>query len=257
MRSKGKKFKVNNSGQLLIVAALAIAILISATTVYVYELGNETSTVENESISNFILALKQSTRNAMIGSLANTSNGGEKTVLATNLNRLSEVVRSLHNFGLSQLYFNVLNNSLYDSGVWLSWNVSDYGVSSAYTNCTLTIEDIGTNVAVDYAFNITTTVTLNGYYIRLADDEKQVNLTCRVYNEEKSALAKELDIFYERLGSWIAVNSSNNLNIIDYGNGTYTISFTVNTPSSSVQVSINAYDLRDIFVRTNTTCDEV
>jgi hypothetical protein len=256
MKKDKRKRQANNSGQLLIVAALAIAILISATTIYVYELGNQTSAAESKSLSNFILALKQASRNTMISSLANASNGREKTVLETNLKKLSEVVRSLNNFGLSQLDFTVFNNSVYDSGIRLSWNTSDLGVSSACANLILKIDGMGTNMTAAYAYNITTMITLNGYYTRLSGNEKQMNLTCRIYNEEKGALANELDIFYERFGSWIAVNSSSNLDIIDYGNSTYTISFTADIPSNSVQVSVNAYDLRSIFVQANTTCNE-
>jgi hypothetical protein len=257
MKSNREKSKANTSGQLLIIAALTMAILISGTTVYVYELDSQTSVVENESLGNFVLALKQASRNTMISSLANASNSGEKTVLTTNLKKLSEVVRSLNNFGLTQLNFSALNNSLYDSGLWLSWNTSDFGVSSAYANFTLSIDGMGTNMTAGYAFNITTMVALDGYFTRLAGDDKQVNLTCRIYNEGKGALAKELNISYERLGSWIAANLSNNLSIMDYGNGTYTISFTANIPSSNVQVSIHAQDLRSIFVQANTTCHEL
>ena len=90
MRRCGKKFKANNSGQLLIVAALAIAILISSTTIYVYELSRETSRTDASSIGNSILALKQGTKSTLISSLANVSNGGEKTVLTANLNQLSQ-----------------------------------------------------------------------------------------------------------------------------------------------------------------------
>ncbi len=252
-----RELRANNSGQLLIVGALAIAILISVTTVYVYELGNETNSVDVRSINNFILAIKQSTRNTMISSLANVSNGGERIVLTANLDKLSEIVRNLHQFGISQLNFGVLNDSVYDSGIWLSWNTNNLGVSSACANFTLKVYGIGVNVSLDYAFNITTSIVVNGYYIKLANEEKMVNLTCRVYNEGEYALVKEFNIFYEKFGEWKPVNSLNGLSIINYGNGTYTISFTADTPSEKVQVLVNTYDLRDIFVQANTTCSEV
>jgi hypothetical protein len=254
MRKSRKKSKANNSGQLLIIAALAIAILISATTVYVYELGNETSSIGAESISDFILSLKQSIKNTMISSLANVSKGGEKAVLAANLDKLSQVIRSLHQFGICQLNYTVLNDSKYDSGIWLSWNASGFGVSSAYANFTLKVNGMGTNLTVDYSLNITTSVTLSGYCTQLADNEKIVNLTCRVYDDGENALAKNISLSYENLGSWIPINSSNNLSIMDYGNGTYAISFTVEAPADSVQVSADVYDSLDIFVRANTTC---
>jgi hypothetical protein len=254
MRKFRKKSEANSSGQLLIIAALAIAILISATTVYVYELGNETDGIDTESLSDFILALKQSARNTMIGSLANISRGGEKAVLAANLDKLSRVIRSLHQFGICQLDYAVLNDSKYDSGVWLSWNASGFGVSGAYANFTLKVNGMGTNLTLVYSLNMTTSVVISGYCIQLAGNEVMVNLTCRVYGDGDNALAKNISLSYENLGSWIPINSSNNLAMIDYGNGTYAISFTVDASVDRVQVSADIYDARHIFVRANTTC---
>lgn len=256
MKKHMKNLRANSSGQLLLVAALAIAILISSTTIYVYELSKETNSTYTSPISNSILALKQSTRNTMISSLANASNGGEKTVLAANLNRLSQVFRSLNHFGICDLASTSLNDSNYDSGIWLSWDTSDVGVSSAYADFTLKVYDIAANVTLNYAVNITTAVTIDGYSTRIGGNEKMVNLTCNIYNEGEPALTKNMTLFYERLGSWVSVDSSNNLSIMDYGNGTYRIVFTVNTSLNAVQVSAHIRDLRDIFVQANTTCYE-
>jgi hypothetical protein len=200
--------------------------------------------------------MKQNTKNAVISSLANVSNGGETAVLTTNLNEFSRVLRNLTQFGICQLDFAVLNDSMYDSGVWLSWDVSDTGVSSAYANFTLKVYGAAANTTMNYDVNITTTVTVNGYFNRLEGDEKLVNLTLRVYNEGDPALARNVTIFYESLGSWTPVSSSNNLSILDYGNGTYTATFTVDVPSDSLPVSVHVNDLRDIFVQANTTCYE-
>jgi len=254
MRTYKKRFETNSSGQLLIVAALAIAILISSTTIYVYELSKETNITDTRSINNFILALKQSTMNTMESSLANVSDGGEKKMLTTNLDALSQVFRSLNHFGICQLDFTVLNDSTYDSGTWLSWNTSDLGVSSAYANFTLNVYGMTSTITMDYAINITTTLSVNGSYVSLEGETKLVSLTCKIYNEDEPALAKNITLFYENLGTWTQVDASNNLTILDYGNGTYLISFTITTSSDPVQVSAHAYDLRDTLVRANTTC---
>ena len=255
MRKSKRKFRANISGQLLIVAALAIAIIISSTTIYVYELSKETNSGENRLISDLILVSKQSTKNTMISSLVNISKGGEKAILEANLNDLSQTFGNLHQTGMYYLSFTLTNESRYDSGVCLSWNTNGSGVSSAYANFTLKAQSITANLAIDYALNITTTIAINGLYTTLEGEEKLVNLTCQVFNEEKPALAKNITLFYENLGSWIPVNSSNNLSTVDYGNGTYLLSFTVST-STPVHVSTHVYDLRDIFVRANTTCYE-
>jgi hypothetical protein len=254
MKKRGRKFKANGSGQLLIVAALAIAILISSTTIYVYELSTETNSPDASSISDFILASKQATRNAVISSLANVSNRREKTVLTTNLNNLSQVLGSMNQFGICQLAFTPLNDSSYDEGTWLSWNASGVGVSSAYVNFTLTVYGATAKVTADYAVNITTAIVVNGSYTTLGGGEKLVNLTCKIYNEGEPALAKNLTVFYENLGNWTPADVSSNLSVTECGEGTYSISFTPETSSDPVQVSVQVYDLREIFVQANTTC---
>jgi hypothetical protein len=254
MKSKAI-FRANSSGQLLIVAALAIAILISSTTIYVYELGGERQSAEDFFMSNFILAVKQGSRNAVISALANASNGGEKTVLAENLESLSQAYMRLNQRGIWRLSYTVLNDSLYDRGVWLSWNTSGLGVSSAYANFTLRVYDLTANITISYAVNITTTITINGYYTNNGT-EKTVNLYCKVFNEGKPALAKNLTVFYEALGVWMPVNASNTFSIYDYGNGTYTVSFTVTVSSEIVQVSVHIQDMRGILVQASIPCRE-
>jgi len=256
MKRCKKNFRKNSSGQLLIVAALAIAILISSTTIYVYELSREINNVESYPINDFILALRQNTKNTVVSSLSNASKGGEKTVLTTNLNALVQAFRSLHGLETCHLTFTALNNSNYDSGIWLSWTSNSSGISSAYTNFTLKVYGMETNIAEEHTVNVTTTVTINGFYTKLGGGEKLVNLTCAVYNEGQPALAENITLFYEDLGSWTLADSSNNLLITDYGNGTYFLSFTISTSSDVVQVSAHVYDLRDVFVQANTTCYE-
>lgn len=255
MKKFNTKFGANRSGQLLIVAALAIAILISSTTIYVYELSKSPISPETQEVSSFIIASKQCLKNAVISSLANISNGGVKTILTENLDKLSLVFRNLTFPALCNLNYTPLNDLNYDNGVWLSWDDGGFGVSSAHVNFTLNVRGLSENVTVEYAVNITTTLIVSGYYT-LVGDEKQVNLSCKLYNEGQPALTKNLTAFYLDVDGWRIVDESNSLSVGDYGNGTYSISFVVNIPSQNVEVSAHFYDMRDIFVRANTTCPE-
>jgi hypothetical protein len=254
MKRQVEEFRANRSGQLLIVAALAIAVLVSSTTIYVYELSRDTNSSDRPPLNDFVLSLKQSTRNVMISSLANVSNGGSSSVLATNLNTFSQLVASLHHLGTMSLDFTPLNDSTYDSGTYVSWNTSDIGVSSAYVNFTLRVYGLEEDIDAAFAVNVTTTIAISGSYATLLSGDKQVSLTCRVYNEDEPALAKNMTFFYENSGNWIQVDASNDLFIIDQGNGTYLVSFTVNIPSDTVPVSVRGYDSRNVFVLANTTC---
>jgi hypothetical protein len=236
------------------VAALAIALVISSTTVYVYELSRETSGTDTSQISNsLLLALKQGTINAMMSALANVSNGGDKTVLTNNLNALSRVFEGL-NSGIYRLGFTLRNDTHYDSGLWLSWNTSGMGVSSAYANFTLTAQSEEAETTMSYVMNATTAILVDGSYSVQMNGEKLVSLTCRLSNEGETALAKNLTVYHEEAGSWTRANVSSNLSIVDYGNGTYIVSFIVHDLSSTVNVSVHAVDSRDVFVRANTIC---
>jgi len=240
------------SGQLLIVAALSIAVLISSTTIYVYELGREATHSLSQSMNDFVMALKQGTRNTLISSLANVSNGGNNTFLEANLNTYSQLVRRPNSLGTCNLNFTLSNTTGYDSGTCLSWSTLSIGVSSACADFTMHVYGVSEEITADYSTNITTVIVLNGFYTTLAGGEKLVNLTCHVSNENEPALAKSIDVFYEDAGNWTLADESNNLFIKDYGNGTYLVSFTVNVSSEVVQISTHMHDMRNIFVQANT-----
>ena len=253
MKKLKETFKHNNSGQLLIVAALAIAVLISSTTTYVYELSKETSGTNDSTINESILAIRQSTKNVMISSLANVSNGGTRTLLTENLNTFLHTLRNTHQLGICNLEFTTFNDSGYDEGTRLSWDTTSPATSSAYANFTLQAYGENSRIITKFAINVTTAVAVSGFYITLAGGEKNVSLTCNLKNEGEPALVKNLTVFYNDAGNWTQAGTANGLSVADYGNGTYTVSFRV-VVADPVQVSVQILDLRNIFVRANMTC---
>jgi hypothetical protein len=255
LRSRKNTLRKNGSGQLLIVAALAIALLISSTTTYVYEVTRETDNAEPSPASNLVLAMKQTTRNAMISSLANISNGGARDALMSNLDEFSEAVNRLSQFGVCSLDRTVLDESGYNSGTRLEWGASGLGVSSAYGNFTLHVQDMASTMTTKFAVNVTTSLAVNGSYVTLSNGEKNVSLICYVGNDGLSSLAESLRVFYHDASNWTQAGTANGLTVTDYGDGTYVVSFTA-AVADSVQVSVQAVDLRGIFVRADTTCPE-
>lgn len=247
--------RAKSSGQLLIVAALAIALLVAATTAYVYELTGEKQDTKEGSLSDLVLTIKQNIRNAVISALANTSNGGDEKALAKNMEILSNAYLSLYQHEVCQLSYMLLNDSNYENGVWLLQGTDGLGVSSAYTSFTLKVFGLTSNITLKGVVNITTALTISGYYTA-NEAEKTVNLTLQVFNEGEPAKAEKIALYYENLGVWLPVNASNNLSIKDYGNGTYTASFTVATASDPPQISIHIHDLRNILVMANATCHQ-
>jgi hypothetical protein len=245
MRKHKNRLGVDRSGQLLIVAAMAIAVLISSTTAYVYELSKENGDPRNQRISDLALALRQSTRSAVISALANVSNGGEKTILATNLDILAQVFRGLNQVDLCSLVFTPFDVVPYDSGILLSWNTTSTDISSACVSFVLDVRGDFARAEASYTVNITTSLMVDGFY-ELQSNEKHVNLRCQINNEGLPALAESLNVFYLASGSWTGVETSD-LSGVDYGNGTYVLAFPV--PQEAIQISIHMRDLRNILVQ--------
>jgi len=148
----------------------------------------------------------------------------------------------------------------YQDGVWISWDSSGHGISSAYVNLILNSSGTAAAYYSEYAVNVTSEIEVDGYYTALTGSLKQVNLTCNIINEGKPALAQNFTVYYEQDGSlspeeWIQVASPS---ITDYGNGTYVMSFTAETtnPDDPMLVSVQSHDLRYILTQANVTCTQ-
>ena len=249
-----RSLRSNSSGQLLIVAALAIALLISSTTAYVYEVTRETGdTTPLTPIDTFVSVIKLVAKNAVISSLANVSNGGAANTLTSNLDKLSEAVHELSGFGICNLAYTVLNGSGYDSGIKTEWRTSGSGVSTAYVNFTLLLQGEESQITMRFAVNVTTSIAISGSCVPLGGGAVNVSLTCRMSNDGHPSSVEDLDVFYYDDGAWIQAGASKSLVVTDYGNGTYCPSF-VATLVAPVQVSIRVCDFRGVFVQANATC---
>ncbi len=243
MRSWGKS-SAGNSGQLLVVAALIIAILISSTTMYVYNLDSQDAEADNDRSGDYLLVFKQASRNVLISSLSNISKGGETSVLATNLLALSGVLRKMQT-SLVNLSFVLPSESSYESGVQISWNSSE-GFSTVYVHFGLEIT--GTyDVSSEYDVNVTTSLAVNCSVTTSAEGEKLIDLTCNLFNEDKPVLLKTISISYGTGENLSQADIQNGLAIWDKGDGSYDIRFVV--PNQTEIVVVRALDPRDIYVQ--------
>jgi hypothetical protein len=247
-----RSVKSDNSGQALIVTSLIITMLLLSTAYYVFEIENNVT--DNATLFNYdFLAIKQSTLHTVISALANVSNGGNRSVLKASLDRLASVLKS-HSYDRECLLLSTpLNSSPYQDGIEMSWGSSGSGVSSAYVSSLLNVSGLSVNYHSEFETNVTAALTIESSCTGNTG-VKSVATTCRVFDEQGSALTREITMFYqnETNGPWIMVTSSNRLNVIDYGNGTYLVSFTAYA-QDSLTVSAHVCDLRDIFVMANAT----
>lgn len=249
-----------NSGQTLIITALVIALLILSVVYGVFEAGRRSEMRSSTTLNSHVLATKLGLRNTVTGALVNVSNGGDSEILSTNLDKYASMLGDQSYFGKCTVLFTALDDSPYQSGMWISWGSDGTGVSSAYTNFTLIFTRTEASLQLEHTINVTTRIDIEGVYSKLDGAFKKVNVTCRILNEGEPALANNISLYYEYDGElstqeWITADSPT---ITDYGNSTYTISFIAETQTidDPLLVSAQIHDLRDIFVVANATFTE-
>ena len=250
-----------NSGQSLIVTSLVVSLLIISIFYGVFEANRTNEPRASTTLNSHVLAVKLGLKNTVTSALVNVSNGGTNQTLTTNLSKYTSFLGNQSFFGKCVTLFSVPDSSHYQSGIYLSWGTDGTGVSSAYANSTLHFVEMESEVLLETVTNITTSLTLEGTYTKLVGATKQVNVTCRIFNENDPALAESVTLYYEYDGdpsdqNWIIVDSPS---VIDFGNGTYIISFdaVTQTRNDPILVSAQVYDTRNVFVLANMTGVEV
>jgi hypothetical protein len=250
-----RKREKSDSGQALIITSLIITMLLLSTAYYVFEMENNV-TDDSTSLDYAFSSTKLSTFNTVVSALANASNGGNASILTADLSRLVSALESHSYDGETRLLFMPLNAASYQDGIETSWGSSGLGISSAYVNFILNESASSMSYFSEYAANVTTALIVQGT-LAGNDSEKTVNAACRLYSEQGFELANNIKMLYqnETDGLWIPVTLSDN-DVIDYGNGTYSVSFNVYA-QSSLEVSAQVHDSRGIFVMANATCNLV
>lgn len=253
---KGINAKSHNSGQALIVASLVISVILLSTAYYVYETEKNITASQTAADLSF-LTTKSSIVNTLTSALANVTNGGDTGILRMDLDELSSTIENHSYDGRFDLQFTPLNSSPYQDGIYISWGSNGTGISSASVSFLINFSGPYANSYSEYRANVTTAIAIEST-ITSNGPEKNVNVTCKMLNEKDPAQANDITIYYqnETGGPWATVSPSDNLNLIDYGNGTYFMSFRVYA-QNTLQVSARAHDLRNILVIANTTSVEV
>ena len=249
----GKSVGRKNSGQALVITALVVSLLVISTYYYLYDVMKVRQESSQLSIDDYILMVKLGSVHTVMSSLANVTNGGNSQILAENLEAWSNKLAENCPYGYCLLNAYPRNVSPYSSGLYISWGQNGFGISSCYVEFNLTIYGRDLEASLEYSINITTSMIIQGFYSQGAGAEKHLEVSCRVFNEGSPALAQNFNVYYQNGSSWIQVQS---YGLTDYGNGTYRIVFNANITTSSVNVSVGAYDTRQIYVQANTTCSE-
>ncbi|MEM2099230.1 MAG: hypothetical protein QXU99_05770 [Candidatus Bathyarchaeia archaeon] len=245
------------SGQVLIIVSLIITTMLLSTALYVTET-EKTLHLYQQEITMPFPSYKLATLHTITNALANISNGGNRAVLTTNLDRLKSVINANYYAAILELNFQPINIAPYQNGIYIAWGSNGKGVSSACVKAVFNATSALEGHHAEFIANVTSELTISGSYKLLTGAMKQVDVVCSLLNEGKPALAQNFTFYYEYDGSlspeeWIQVVSPS---IVDYGNGTYRVSFTAETKhrNNDVLVSVHCRDLRGIFTRANVTC---
>jgi len=83
----------DTSGQVIVITALLVALLLLSTAMYVIETGKGVPIPENSG-DNVFLAYEQNIKSTLISALANISSGGDVSVLTADLNKLNSAIAS-------------------------------------------------------------------------------------------------------------------------------------------------------------------
>ncbi len=242
-----RSLRSNRSGQVLIIAALAVALLISSTIVYTYQTSRVTNVSQPFAVQDFVRNVKLGSRNLVIGCLVDITGGGT-TILNTNLDRWIDFVKSQYYLGECVLDFELCDDEPYSYGLWQSWNEDGCGVSSAKADFTLNLSDSEIEVVVTFPVNVTSSVLSYGAHYSNPAFWQDINMTINLYNEGEPALAEDLEVYYQHTSGWRNAEQLSSYSLADYGNGTYRVFFTVSRFWTH-QLSIRTYDQRNIYVQ--------
>jgi len=237
-----------------VIAVLVVSLVLLSTQLYIYEVGRSLEDTESLRVNDFVLAVKLGSKHVVTSALANVSVGGSSSILSENLKRWASFTAGLYQFGKPVLNFTLRNTSPYSNGTRLSWGTNGFGISSVYVTFNFSLSDRQANIQLPYSENVTTSLVVESVYRTLQGALKQINVTCKVLNEGNPALAENVTVLYEKSGSWLRADEQSSYSFTDYGNGTYLISFQETySPSENINVSAQIYDLREIYVKANTT----
>jgi len=235
-------------GQVLIVAAFAISVILLSANVYIFSNSRIDASPGYRTLTDYAQHMRVGSIHVVTASLVNVSNGGATSNLGENLARWESFTGGDYRFGVVDLNATFGSQAPYSDGVWLDWGTSGVGVSGAYVDFTLNIS--GRGAEIDWAFpvNRTSEIRASGSYAVFLGDQKNVTVTLNVLNEGSPALTQSATIEFFRSGVWNDASLEGDYGMMDYGNGTYEFAFSADVPGSQVEIRVRVIDMRGVFV---------
>lgn len=247
----------HRSGQILVLAVLVVSLILLSTHIYIYEGLRPLQATRSTDLNNFVLSIQLGCRHVVASSLANITHGGNTSILDSNLKRWETFTGRLYQYGTTLIHSTPEDTQPYSDGTYILWGTEGFGISSSRVQYNVSLADTEVNTQLSYIVNVTTSLEVNAVYNVLGDDEKQVAVTCKIFNEDTPTQTEAIIIMYEYSGIWLRADDLSSYKIYDYGNGTYSISFHLSIPQESILISAQTRDTRNIRVQTYTTCTQI
>jgi hypothetical protein len=241
------------SGQILAVSALVIALIMISTAMYIYDLSGNIGDSEAYLLNDYVRSIMLGSKHAVVSALANATNGGSNETLAANLDAWSAASGRQYIFGTLALNYTLGNSPPYTSGLYVNWSMDGKGVSEAYADFVLNTSGRELKMRYPFYVNISTRLQVEGYLAQVSPRTEQATVVCRLFNEGEPALAWNVTVFCKDSGVWLVPSAAYNYSLLDYGNGTYRATFTLDPSAASLDVSAQVFDSRGIFVQANAT----
>lgn len=250
---RNRNFRRNRSGQVIVVTALMVAMVLLSTAIYVIETEKNVPVAASDANSD-LSAYQQAARNTLISALANVTGGGNPNVLAVDLGKLESAIDSDSYQSILQMTFAPSSGAPYQNGFYVSWGTGGRGISSVCV--TLDINSAASDSVSNFecTIKVTSQLDLAGTSSQLDDNTTQITLTLSLTDDGSPALAQTLSCYVENTnGTWINLTAPTTR---DYGNGTYIVSSTEPTDQLifPLQVSAVCLDQRGITTMANATC---
>lgn len=247
-----RSFRRDCKGQVIVITALLVALILLSTAMYVIEIQKATPIARsNDGVP--IDSYRNSVKSTLISALANVSGGGDESALVSNLAVLKSVILVQSYESQLSLDFDVLDGDGYSGGLRIERGDNGIGISSAYVSVSCSSKNSLASSEVSYAVNVTSSMLVSGYHTQLNDTYKEVALTINLLSESGPALADRFTIYYQGSTGLSTVDSPG---IVNFGNGTYTATFSALSSQidGSIEVSVDCLDTRGITIGTRLMC---
>lgn len=250
-----RSFRSDCRGQVIVVTALLVAVILLTTAMYVIEVQKNTPIVQSDD-GVLIDSYQSSIRSTAVSALANFSGGGDQDVFDSDLAQLRSVILEHSYASQLSMTYSLFGSGGYSDGLRVWWGNQGEGISSAYVTVTCASSSSRGGSQVTYTVNVTDSIQVSGYYLQFNETQKMVNLTVHLHNEVGGALAGNFAITYLNASSWVTPDSPS---ISSNGDGSYTITFNADTGQvgESLDVSVVCLDTRGISVGATVTCSRV